>query len=303
VTSPRYKTEDDFRRALERRLATLAERGSRGLLRERQVSIFERFLARAIAADMGVVVKGGMAIELRTVRARTTRDIDLRAMGAPERFDTALRALGAVDLGDHLSFRIESHRRPDLDAIGMKYPGRRYRVQAVLANKVYGDPFGVDVAFGEPMLGAAEHTQGRSDLSFIGIETPTFAIYPRATHIAEKLHAYTVPRPTPNSRIRDLPDLTILASVGPIAAAALRAALEQTFAHRAIHALPSSLADAPERWRGPYRELAEANRLPWQDLADVQQAAQLFLNPVLGGVEGVWDPASWRWTLQSADGG
>lgn len=303
MTSFRYRTEGDFRRALERRLTTLAEQGSRGLLRERQVLLFERFLARAIAADMDVVIKGGMAIELRTVRARTTRDIDLRAMGAPDRFDAALRALSAMDLGDHLLFRIELHRRPELDAIGMRYPGRRYRAQAMLANKVYGDPFGVDVAFGEPMLGAAEHVQGRSDLSFIGVETPTFAIYPRATHIAEKLHAYTVPRPTPNSRVRDLPDLAILASVGPIEAQVVRTAIEQTFAHRGTHALPSALADAPDRWREPYHELAEANRLPWKGLSEVQQAAQRFLDPVLGGVEGVWDDVSWCWTLPSSNGG
>jgi hypothetical protein len=133
VNAPRYKTEEAFRRALEQRLSTLAEQGARGLVRERQVFIFERFLARAIATDMNVVVKGGMAVELRTLRARSTRDIDLRAMGAPEYFDSALRVLGASELGDHLHFRIEAHRRPDLDAIGMKYPGKRYRVQALLA--------------------------------------------------------------------------------------------------------------------------------------------------------------------------
>ena len=90
----RYKTEQDFRRALEQRLATEAQRGGRGLVRERQVLVFERFLARAVATEMNVVVKGGMALELRTAQARSTRDIDLRAMGMPERFDQALRALG-----------------------------------------------------------------------------------------------------------------------------------------------------------------------------------------------------------------
>src|SRR5690606_923497 len=141
------------------------------------------------------------------------------------------------------------------DAIGMKYPGKRYRVQAVLAGKVYGDPFGVDAAFGEPMLGAPELLRGRSDLSFIGVPAPELTVYPRSTHIAEKLHAYTVPRPTPNSRVRDLPDLALLASVGSMNGEHLRAALEQTFAHRATHDLPLTLADAPDRWREPYKEL------------------------------------------------
>jgi hypothetical protein len=295
VNPPRYKTDEAFRRALEQRLSTLAHQSARGLVRERQVFIFERFLARAAATEMYIVVKGGMAIELRTIRARSTRDIDLRALGAPEHFDGALRALGTDDRGDYLRFRIEPHRRPDLDAIGMKYPGKRYRVQAVLAGKVYGDPFGVDVAFGEPILGAPDRLPGRSDLTFVGVQTPEFAVYPRATHIAEKLHAYSVPRPTPNSRVRDLPDLAILASVGPIEGAAVRAALEQTFAHRATHPLPSMLGEAPDRWSEPYRELAEASRLPWRELKDAYEAARAFLDPVLRGDGQRWDPATWTW--------
>jgi hypothetical protein len=50
VTEPRYKTEEDFRRALETRLSALGAREARGLVRERQMLIFERFLARASAA-------------------------------------------------------------------------------------------------------------------------------------------------------------------------------------------------------------------------------------------------------------
>jgi hypothetical protein len=128
------------------------------------------------------------------------------------------------------------------------------------------------------------------------VATPSFAVYPRTTHVAEKLHAYTVPRPTPNSRVRDLPDLAILASIAPMPGADLRAALEQTFAHRATHPLPDSLVDPPERWREPYRELAEANRLLWKELEEVHRAARAFLDPVLAGESKNWNPASWTWS-------
>jgi Nucleotidyl transferase AbiEii toxin, Type IV TA system len=182
-------------------------------VRERQLFIFERFLARAQATDMDVVVKVGMALELRTQRARSTRDIDLRAMGASESFERALLALAARTGEDFLTFRVHNHGKPDIDALEMKYGGRRYRVQAHLAGKLYGDPFGVDVAFGEPMFGAPDRVRGRADLSFIGVEAPELTVYPRLTHIAEKLHAYTVPRPSPNSRVRDIPDLALLAEL------------------------------------------------------------------------------------------
>jgi hypothetical protein len=276
MSERRYETDADFRRALEQRLAALARANERGLLRERQVCIFERFLARAEAADMGLVIKGGMALELRTTRARSTRDIDVPVMGAPHHFDSALRDLGATDVGDYLRFRVEAHARPDIDAIGMKYPGKRYRVQAVLAGKVYGDPFGVDAAFGEPMIAPADRLRGRVDLSFIDVPPVELAVYPRFTHIAEKLHAYTVPRPTPNSRVRDLPDLALLAGLAPLAGSDLRAALQQTYAHRATHELPTTLPEAPQRWRDAYREMAEANRLPWKDLDSVHAAVRMF---------------------------
>jgi hypothetical protein len=294
----RYKTEADYRRALEQRLATAAHKSARGLVRERQLLVFERFLARAAAADLHVVVKGGMALELRTQRARMTRDIDLRAMGSPGAFEQALLALGTTDVGDFLGFVVEQHARPRIDALGMKYPGRRYRVQAWLAGKVYGDPFGVDVAFGEPMLGAPERLYGRCDLAFIGLEAPAFAVCSRTTHIAEKLHAYSVPRPTPNSRVRDLPDLAILAGLGPLAWQELRDAIEKTFAHRATHAVPPALAPAPERWRLPYRELAEANRLVWRELDEMHRAASAFVDPVLQEAHAaeIWNPTSWTWS-------
>jgi hypothetical protein len=60
-----------------------------------------------------------------------------------------------------------------------------------------------------------------------GIAPPTLRLYPIETHIAEKLHAYTMPRARPNSRVKDLPDLALLGTAQPIEAKRLRAALEQ----------------------------------------------------------------------------
>ncbi len=121
-------------------------------------------------------------------------------------------------------------------------------------------------------------------------------MYPRATHIAEKLHAYTMPRPTPNSRIKDLPDLVILAGVGSLEGSELRRALEQTFGHRNTHALPEAFPAPPERWREPYRRTAQEEGLAWGTLDQAHEAAAKFLEPILRGELGVWDPAHWRWT-------
>ena len=82
-------------------------------------------------------------------------------------------------------------------------------------------------------------------LEFAGIAPPTLRIYPIVSHVAEKLHAYTMPRPRPNSRVKDLPDLALLASVGGLDAETLRTALNRTFTFRETHPLPVSLPKPP----------------------------------------------------------
>ncbi|HEX4473925.1 MAG TPA: hypothetical protein VH142_02540 [Polyangiaceae bacterium] len=51
-----------------------------------------------------------------------------------------LRTAGALDLGDWLSFLIE----PDADMPTIKNDGLRFRGEAQLAGKLYGDRFGID---------------------------------------------------------------------------------------------------------------------------------------------------------------
>jgi hypothetical protein len=115
--SERYKTDADFRRALEQRLATAAHNGARGLVRERQVLVFERFLARAVSADLRVVIKGGLALGLRTQQARTTRDIDLRAMGSPDAFaDAHVPELSNGAVPSSCICQLQGHVRSAADA-------------------------------------------------------------------------------------------------------------------------------------------------------------------------------------------
>ena len=118
---------------------------------------------------------------------------------------------------------------------------------------------------------------------------------PVATHIAEKLHAYTVPRPRPNSRVKDLPDIALLAEAGALDASNLAQAIAETFAHRATHPVPARLPDLPEAWAPVYARMVEEEDLPWADLTRLGDAVRAFLDPVLAGAGGVWEPAAWRW--------
>jgi hypothetical protein len=51
-----------------------------------------------------------------------------------------------------------------------------------------------------------------------------------------------MPRRSPNTRVKDLPDLALLASIGPLLAAELRQAIEATFTYRATHYIPRAFA-------------------------------------------------------------
>ncbi len=300
MTIRTYASAAAFKQALEQRLRSAASTGAE-FARRRQLLVFDRFLAR-IAVSLGdaATLKGGLVLELRLERARTTKDVDLRMMGLPDDIPAKLQEAGRLDLGDFMLFEVgpdEDH--PDIQNDGMQYDGLRFRAKCLLAGKLYGDPFGVDVAFGDPILGEPELAVAPDVLAFAGITPPTLRLCPLETHIAEKLHAYTMPRRRPNSRVKDLPDLALLATARALEAKRVRAAFEQTFMFRNTHALPASVPQPPEAWSTPYAAMAREDELAWPTLGEVAQAVQSFLDPVLaGGLDATWDPHTWSWAFR-----
>ncbi len=116
------------------------------------------------------------------------------------------------------------------------------------------------------------------------------------THVAEKLHAYTLPRSRVNSRVKDLPDLALLATTQAIDARHLRTALKQTFSFRKTHPLPMSVPAPPPAWESPYAAMAREDQLDWATLGDVTVAVQSFLDPLLeGDLDATWSPTTWAW--------
>jgi Nucleotidyl transferase AbiEii toxin, Type IV TA system len=297
VTSRTYTSPEAFKQALEQRLRSATKSGT-AFARRRQLLVFDRFLARvSVVLGDSATLKGGLVLELRLERARTTRDVDLRMTGSPEGVLSRLRHAARLDMADFLTFEIAPDAdHPDIQNDGMQYEGMRFRAECRLAGKPYGDPFGVDVAFGEPMMGEPEAIVADDTLGFANIAPPTVRLYPVETHIAEKLHAYTIPRTRPNSRVKDLPDIALLAGAKPVTASQLRAALEQTFDFRRTHPLPVSLPEPIAAWERPYAAMAQADDLPWPTLADVMVVAKAFLDPILADTRSAqWDPSGWRW--------
>jgi hypothetical protein len=156
--------------------------------------------------------------------------------------------------------------------------------------------FGVDIALGGVLSGDVEEITADDLLGFAGIAPPRLRVVPIETHLAEKLHAYTMPRDRPNTRVKDLPDLALLGTIRPLDAARVREAIERTFGSRRVHPVPSRLPSPPEAWTTPYARMAELDDLPWRTLAEVESVARAFLDPLLSSERGRrWDPGTWSW--------
>lgn len=299
MTPRTYASPEGFKQALEQRLRSSSATGGE-FARKRQLLVFDRFLARVVAVlGNAAMLKGGLGLELRLERARTTKDVDLRVEGSADEVLARLQEAGRKNLGEFMTFEVrpdEDH--PEIQNDGMQYEGFRFRAECRLAGKIYGQPFGVDVAFGDPIFGEPEVITADDVLAFAGVAPPAIRLYPVETHIAEKLHAYTMPRARPNSRVKDLPDLALLATVGHLDAQRVRAAIEQTFGFRKTHQIPGAVPAPIEMWEAPYEAMAREDQLPWSTLDEVTTAVQAFLDPVLaGGLEAIWNPIEWAWRV------
>ena len=267
-----YATPAAFRRALEDRLKQKARNEGLDLQRLMREVSFDRLLARLFARkDAAWILKGGYALELRMKEARATTDIDLalrHSLGTEKDLPLktmvleALAESAARDLGDFFSFNI-GEAMLDLDAA--PYGGARFPVEARLDGRTFVR-FHLDVGAGDVVLAPFDITHAHDWLAFAGIPGAEFPTISREQHFAEKLHAYTLLRLTPNSRARDLIDMLLLLGSGKMDHAKVRLALDATFKRRKTHPLPAALDRPPAAWKAPFGALADTCGLP-ADLA------------------------------------
>lgn len=143
MTTRTYASPEGFKQALEQRLRSSSATGGE-FARRRQLLVFDRFLARIVAVlGNAAMLKGGLVLELRLERARTTKDVDLRADGSPEEALARLQEAGRKNMGDFMTFEIRpDDDHPEIQNDGMQYEGLRFRAECRLAGKIYGQPFG-----------------------------------------------------------------------------------------------------------------------------------------------------------------
>ncbi len=286
MPAPRtYATAGAFRRALEERLkqASLTDQTDLNRLR-RQVS-FDRLLARLFREEAAPwALKGGYALELRFRTARSTLDIDLTLQGVTtsEGRDTdqvvreMLQNAVEVPLGDWFEYAIGA---PAMDLDAAPYGGARFPVEARMDDRIFAR-FHLDTGIGDVVIEPLETISCRDWLGFAGIETARVRMIAREQQFAEKVHAYTLPRQSTNSRVKDLVDLALLAGSGKLNQRRIQDALRMTFERRKTHDLPTLLPSAPADWQIPFQALAQECGLS-TDIAAVFAGVQAYLEEVL----------------------
>ncbi len=286
-----YATAGAFRRALEERLKSMSQTEQIDINRLRRQVSFDRLLARLFREDPAPwVLKGGYALELRFKSARSTIDIDLTmqmVVGTVEGSDPVrairemLQAMADVSFDDWFEYTIGP---PVMDITAAPYGGARYSVETRMDGRIFAR-FHLDAGVGDVVIMPLETAECHDWLGFAGIENPHVRMISREQQFAEKIHAYTLPRSTPNSRVKDLVDLALLIADNQLDRRRVINALHLTFDRRGTHALPTGLSVPPPEWQTPFRALAEECGLQ-TDIAAVFDNVRKFLeNVLIGGME------------------
>lgn len=294
----KYKTPMAFDTAIKHRIARLSRESGRDIQRQRKLIAFDRLMARFAVADVAYLIKGGFVLELRLERARTTKDIDISLYGNTSDLVGQVRQVAGIDIGDFFEFHVEKEKEKEMDIAAAKYGGMRLRCIARLGGKEFVT-FRLDVAVADPPAPDLDFLFSIDSLVFAGIEPVQHPVISREHHIAQKLHAYTLPREQANSRVKDLPDIALLATTpGSLSKSAVRAAIDATFTNRKRHNRPARLPLPPSDWVGKYATIAHDNDLSWATLDAVYAAAATFIDPVLAEPsddDAIWDLATWSW--------
>ncbi len=288
---PTYATAGAFRRALEERLKNLSQAEQVDINRLRRQVAFDRLLARLFPDDGAPwALKGGYALELRFKAARSTIDIDLtlqRVVATAEGGDAVrtiremLQAMTDVSFDDWFEYTIGP---PTMDLTAAPYGGARYSVETRMDGRIFAR-FHLDAGIGDVVIQPLETVECHDWLGFAGIEKPRVWMISREQQFAEKVHAYTLPRSSPNSRVKDLVDMALLIADNQLDRRRVINALHLTFDRRGTHALPTNLSVPPPDWQTPFRALAEECGLQ-TDIAAVFDNMREFLENVLvGGME------------------
>jgi predicted nucleotidyltransferase len=256
----KYKSAQNFRSAIQEKLKLISRNEGIDIMRlYRQVG-YTHFLAR-LFKDKTVpwVLKGGHALELRLQESRATKDIDLALKetnllrgSESEKINAIKEALierSRIDLGDYFDFLITG---PKMELDAAPYGGARFQIEALIDGKRF-TIFDLDIGIGDVWIEPHDELELKNYLDFSGFETPKVGVINIEQHFAEKIHAYTLPRESENSRVKDLVDLYLIVKNEKLNPELLKQCLRETFSRRGTHDFSAEFKDPPLSWEKPFK--------------------------------------------------
>lgn len=273
----------DLRTSVEARLANRADELGIDLNRLRRHFVFQRILVR-LSARGTWVLKGGFALEARLLSdARATKDLDLTTLSAADEQsvrDDLVEALQS-DEADALRFAISPARPITADMAGN--PGWRYSVEALMAGRTFSKLSLDVVARATEIEGGTEVVEIPAVISNMSAAHMTTVNL--SQHAAEKLHALTRQYgDRPNSRVKDLVDLTLLHEAGLLDRDRVAERFRVVCQLRDGGWPPAHGLIVPTSWVVPYEAMRQDLNLD-SDLAVASQIASDLLIHASGGLE------------------
>ncbi|MFA6118483.1 MAG: nucleotidyl transferase AbiEii/AbiGii toxin family protein [Parachlamydiales bacterium] len=229
--------------------------------RTRRKLAFERLLARIFYHDSSnFVLKGGYAMELRFSSSRATKDIDLTCLHRINDINSSmeeiiieeLRQLSKIDLNDFFTFEIS---KAQMELENAPYGGARYSISSFIDKRLFVR-FQLDIG-ADVIVDEIEDIDGCDWLKYCDIATPKIKMISVEQQLAEKLHAYSLPRKERvNSRVKDLIDMILLIKLKQINLSNFKLVIQKVFKTRKTHKIPQVLESPPLEWTSLYNALA-----------------------------------------------
>lgn len=262
---------------------------------------FHRFLCRVFSdGNSGFVLKGGQCMLARTIDARYTRDIDLLSRNAD--LDAAvaeLRELASVDLDDFVRFEFEGSRpiKPENEYRG----GANVSFSAWMGSKMI-QTISIDLVVDKVDGVSAERVAPKDRIEVEGIKTFDYVVYGVGDALADKLLGILEEfNGRPSSRVKDLVDIIVYASIYPVSTTELSRKVRREAALRKV-ALPESFA-VPAVWHENYRptfkKICRQTGIDAgiQDMQEAEKLASRLFNPILAfdNLIATWNPDVLDW--------
>lgn len=261
--------------------------------------VFRRLLDRIFQEDLGLQLKGGMAMRMRTLDARYTTDLDLTS---EELSLLQMRELiqnqSKVDLHDSLKFEVQSYE--PLPTVGTQPSREGARLSLVYSwgTSTSTSRVNIDLVHDKTPFAANLPTAGIMEPP-ANLPASQISLYALSHQIAQKVCACLEEyNGRPASRTKDLVDLAIIANSFTVRRAELVEALAFEFGHRNM-VMPQAFAPNATLLKGYAKERKRVSQISLPAAAD--QAVEL-VNRFLQ-LEGyadsasTWDPSLQTWDL------